>query len=545
MFLSPLERFPDDNSAIELPRGLKDRIDNQYIYIDLEIGVGSDSIHSIGVVSHPWRGAVSPESFERVLEGELSLITEEAFAVCGHNFRRFDAPYLEARYPMFKNRSIIDTLELSVIVHPLRSSHRLDKDYKLSDYASNNPLEDALATRSLLHQLIEDFLRKPPELQRAYRWFLCCGTEESDRAYRELFALLGFDGNDLRPPHISTLPEGAIAKTARSYLRWLWDNGSTQRFDSRLCAAGLLAWNYESHMTGDTVSFPRWLTHLQDFPLILEGLFPLLPDGFTYHPYLECFGLKNFRSHQEEIIRSILAVLQPLVVMPTGGGKSLCYQLPALMLHETQRALTVVLSPLQALMADQVADLEARGLHFSTYINGMLAPTERKHRLQQLYRGEKGLLYISPEQLRAVSIRSLLEERPPALWVIDEAHCISQWGHHFRPDYRYIPKFIEELYRPLNAPIPRIALMTATATVAVREDIKALFAKHELAIGTEINLPAHRPNLHYHVIPCNGDKDTLTIDRVKQVVKEDGCILVYTTTAKNAERLSLLLEGRG
>lgn len=98
--------------------------------------------------------------------------------------------------------------------------------------------------------------------------------------------------------------------------------------------------------------------------------------------------------------------------MPTGGGKSLCYQLPALMFHEKHKALTVVISPLQALMADQVADLEEAGFHFSTFINGTLSAGDRSQRLEQLRSGSKGLLYISPEQLRSMSIRALLEQRP-------------------------------------------------------------------------------------------------------------------------------------
>ncbi|MFB2834454.1 DEAD/DEAH box helicase [Floridanema evergladense] len=206
-----------------------------------------------------------------------------------------------------------------------------------------------------------------------------------------------------------------------------------------------------------------------------------LPD---YQSCLKRFGIEQFRSKQEQAVCAILRGEKPLVIMPTGGGKSLCYQIPALMLFERQRALTVVISPLQALMVDQVKDLEEQGLNFCTFINGNLTVAKRSQRLKELRCNTYGLLYISPEQLRSPSIRALLQERPPALWVIDEAHCISQWGHDFRPDYRYLPKFIKELYHEQSLPL--LALMTATARTTVEKDIRKLFAKHNLPIGNLI-----------------------------------------------------------
>src|SRR5262249_48038077 len=198
---------------------------------------------------------------------------------------------------------------------------------------------------------------------------------------------------------------------------------------------------------------------------------------------------EQLRYPQEEAIRAVLEWRCPFVLMPTGSGKSLCYQLPALMLWQEQRGLTVVISPLQALMQDQVADLDAAGLTFSTFINGTLTAPERQLRIDQLRAGAKGLLYISPEQLRSIGIRILLRERAPALWVVDEAHCMSQWGHDFRPDYRYIPKFIRELYAEVNLPLPGLSLMTATATAAVLGEFPKPFAPHASRLGH----PTRRP----------------------------------------------------
>jgi ATP-dependent DNA helicase RecQ len=196
-------------------------------------------------------------------------------------------------------------------------------------------------------------------------------------------------------------------------------------------------------------------------------------------------------------------------------------------------------------MADQVADLEAKGLDFATYINSTLPAELRAERLDALRNGQKGLLYISPEQLRSISIRSLLRERPPALWVIDEAHCISQWGQNFRPDYRYIPKFIQELYTELGRPLPPLALLTATATAQVRDDICQLFQQQSLPIHSQITTSLQRDNLNFQVIPVRGHKDPLIVESVQRALDQGGCALVYTTTRKEAETLAQKLQQRG
>ncbi|MDX2228831.1 MAG: AAA family ATPase [Leptolyngbyaceae cyanobacterium bins.349] len=144
--------------------------------------------------------------------------------------------------------------------------------------------------------------------------------------------------------------------------------------------------------------------------------------------------------------------------------------------------------------------------------------------------------------MRSLSIRALLRERLPVLWIVDEAHCMSQWGHDFRPDYRYIPKFIYELYQERQQPLPRLALLTATATAAVREDMRQLFAQYRLDIRQEIIAGINRENLEYHVVPAQGNKDRQIVEAVRQALTQEGCVLVYTTTRKDAERLATLLN---
>ncbi|MGH2351567.1 MAG: DNA helicase RecQ, partial [Chloroflexota bacterium] len=199
------------------------------------------------------------------------------------------------------------------------------------------------------------------------------------------------------------------------------------------------------------------------------------------------FGFTSFRPLQEEIVRAILGGRDAFVLMPTGGGKSLCYQLPALLLD----GLTVVVSPLIALMKDQVDRLQARGVA-ATYINSSLDPSEVGRRQGAVARGEVKLLYVAPERLMLPGFLHLLSSVQPALFAIDEAHCISEWGHDFRPEYREL--------KGLRARFPSttIAAFTATATRRVQADIVTQLGLQEAAT---FRSSFNRPNLYYEMRP--------------------------------------------
>ena len=158
-----------------------------------------------------------------------------------------------------------------------------------------------------------------------------------------------------------------------------------------------------------------------------------------------------------------------LGILPTGAGKSLCYQIPALSRYDKTGALTVVISPLVALMSDQVTGLEAHGIGSCVTINGLLSMPERADALDRVRLGDAGILIVSPEQLRARSLRRVLDQREIGGWVLDEAHCLSRWGHDFRPDYRYVGRFIRE--KAGAGPVPPVLCLTATAKPDVTGDI--------------------------------------------------------------------------
>jgi ATP-dependent DNA helicase RecQ len=510
--------------------------DSLCIFLDLEVN-SRNQIYRIGLKSQDSEKDWSADNLDTAYQ-ELARVAQDKL-ICGHNFRRFDYPHLVKKLPEWENKLIVDTLELAIILFPLEKSHKLNKDYKPSQFSSNNPLEDACTTRLLLTHIIERFLTLPIAMQKTYCWLLSCGMENSDQAYRRFFDLLGF--NELVSTPLHQLPSLAVRGLNIDYLEHFWEDASTKTFESRLCLAGILAWNYERRQqTQSSPSFCYWLSHLQDFQTIRNYMMPLP----HYHLLTERFGIKHFRGKQEEAIKAILSQQNILTIMPTGGGKSLCYQIPALTLFENYQALTVVISPLQALMEDQVKDLEQKNLHFATFINKNLSIAERSRRLQKIREDSKGLVYISPEQLRAVSIRDLLQTKLPEIWVIDEAHCISQWGHDFRPDYRYIPQFIQEIYQEGN--YPTIALMTATARQAVQEDIRKLFINHGLSIDNSLIEDNYfRDNLHYQIVPINGNKESALIEQVQKLQSQKGAILIYTTTRKNVEKLSARLNQLG
>src|SRR5579872_7415509 len=195
------------------------------------------------------------------------------------------------------------------------------------------------------------------------------------------------------------------------------------------------------------------------------------------------WGYKEFRPHQREIVESILAGRDVLALLPTGGGKSLCYQLPALMLEGT----AVVVSPLIALMKDQVDALDQLGIP-ATFINSTLPPGEVSRRTHDAASGLVKLIYVAPERLVLGSFAAVLQAIKPTLFAIDEAHCISEWGHDFRPEYRQL-----QLLRQRYPSVP-IAAFTATATQRVRDDIaqQLRLRSPDRFVGS-----FNRPNLRY------------------------------------------------
>ena len=259
------------------------------------------------------------------------------------------------------------------------------------------------------------------------------------------------------------------------------------------------------------------------------------------------FGFSQFRGCQEPVIHRVLDRQHALVIMPTGGGKSLCYQIPALMPDEPNRtsdrrpSITLVLSPLIALMKDQVDALRERGIA-ATFINSSLSKEERIKRYQQVGAGEYRLLYVTPERFRKPEFLNVIAQRQIRLLAVDEAHCISEWGHDFRPDYTRLAEFRALLGDPTT-----IAL-TATATPDVQADIVRQLGlqSHEMPMFHE---GIDRPNLSLEVVEVWEDDEKLKfIDDVVQQQRASqnrGSGIVYFTLIRTLERFSDRLRERG
>lgn len=241
------------------------------------------------------------------------------------------------------------------------------------------------------------------------------------------------------------------------------------------------------------------------------------------------FGLGKFRPGQREVIESIVAGNDCLCVMPTGGGKSLCYQLPSLI----RPGLTIVVSPLIALMKDQVDSLGRHGIP-ATLINSTLSQGEQQQRLQAVASGEVQLVYIAPERLRNNRFLEAIRATPIQLLAIDEAHCISQWGHDFRPDYARIGKFREWL-----GGIQTVAL-TATATPRVREDIVEVLG---LRKPKQFMSGFARPNLHFGVVTTQNDREK--DEQVEGFLQRtEGSGIIYSATRKRCDELVDMISSK-
>ncbi|MGH9585273.1 MAG: RecQ family ATP-dependent DNA helicase, partial [Bryobacteraceae bacterium] len=203
------------------------------------------------------------------------------------------------------------------------------------------------------------------------------------------------------------------------------------------------------------------------------------------------WGYRDFRPLQERVVQSLLGGHDVAAVMPTGGGKSLCYQLPAVVSNGT----AIVISPLIALMQDQVAQLTQMGIP-SAFVNSSIPPREQSAIMEQARRGEFRLIYLSPERLARTDTVSWLQRVPIAFFAIDEAHCISEWGHEFRPEYRLLSSLRQ------NFPGRPIAAFTASATQRVRHDI---LAQLRLRNPDKYIMSFHRPNLRYLVKRCDNE----------------------------------------
>jgi len=510
-------------------------------YIDIETAPDSGRILDLGAIR---------EDGGRLHEtgpAALAAFIEGCDYLCGHNILAHDFPILRKALPTgtLDKFQVIDTLYLSALMFPKRPYHSLVKDDKLQTEALNNPLNDAMQARNLFHDAVAAFRQMDEPVQNM------------------LSALLGrtipfagfFRYLDMQAEGSSSAEE-IIAKVCADHIC-----GNAPLAELARTQPIGLGYALVLILLGDRYSVtPPWV--LRNFPET-EHIMTLLRGrpcmdacrhcaaAFDPHAGLErFFGFDAFRSYegeplQEKAVRAAIEGRSLLSIFPTGGGKSLTFQLPALMAGAHSRGLTVVISPLQSLMKDQVDNLEAAGITDAVAINGLLDPIERAEALERTEGGRVSLLYISPESLRSRTIERLLLGRRIERFVIDEAHCFSAWGQDFRVDYLYIGDFIRRLQdqKGLSTHIP-VSCFTATAKAQVIDDIQAYFAER-LQLNLElIQSHAGRSNLHFRVLQKQDKNEKYTA--VRQLLEGRTCpSIVYVSRTQTASDLAFHLRKDG
>jgi ATP-dependent DNA helicase RecQ len=512
-------------------------------------------------------------TFER--KGGLDLVHAlnalDAFSdgfdyVLGHNLLGHDLPVLEAAAPRLRllRLPVVDTLYLSPIAFPENPYHRLVKDYKLVRDSMSDPVADARLAAVLFEEQCASFLdlrRHKADVLALYRYLL---EKLGGGGLSAVFEAMGTKRISEREALniLFRCTEGLVCGCAvrRSAEEWVRDPGL------RPALAYAVAW---LQVSGHTSVLPPWVHHrfsglarvlreLRDVPCKDASCAYCRTTHDPAGQLRRFFGFPDFRHEpvgadgeglQEAIVRRGMAGLPLLAILPTGAGKSLCYQLPALVRNLRLGTLTVVISPLQALMKDQVDGLARRtGTPFAAALYGMLTPPERGEVLERVRLGDIAILYVSPEQLRNRSFAKAISQREIGCWVFDEVHCLSKWGHDFRPDYLYAARFIREFSEQQGVSIPPVAGFTATAKPDVVEEILAHFGTElgqDLAV---FETGVQRENLRFEV-------QTLTRaekpSRIHQILSEclsddeQGSAVVYAATRKQAEEAALYLERQG
>ncbi len=490
---------------------------------------------------------------------ELDAFSRPAACLLGHNIIVHDIPAAKAVLPgaSFLDLPVIDTLFLSPLAFPENPYHSLVKDYKLVRSGKNDPVADARLSLAVF----EDQAAALRALEERRPGILgCCAFafEALGRGMGELFAAFGGDAFS---------PETARNAFLRLIKGKVCENGFDAVWqtyagdaDRRVVLAYVLSWVM---VAGSNSVIPPWVGHR--FPKIADIIrtlryacaddtceycranndaVALLKKYFGFDSYR---NLPDGRPLQQEVIEAGLQGVPLLGILPTGGGKSICYQIPALHRYHRLGELTVIISPLKALMKDQVDNLNrATGTEVAAAINGSLTLPERGAVMEKVRLGDVGILYISPEQLRNRSVADLIRSRTVGCWVFDEAHCLSKWGHDFRPDYLHVAEFIAAYGKAVKRP-PLVGTFTATAKKDVIEEIIS-HLKEKLSIDLASFIGGgERDNLSFQVWPVTrNEKYDVILNCLQEGLAENGGgAIVYCASRRRTEEVSDFLNERG
>jgi ATP-dependent DNA helicase RecQ len=534
--------------------------------IDLEVTPDDARIVSIGAAQSDDNAGLLIAK----VRGSEDLKRLDAFAaasevVVGHNITDFDLKHLGAAAPglALLRKPVLDTLWLNPLAFPSNPYHRLVKHYKtgqLESEARNDPRADAGLSLLLLDEQIaalRHHAEKTPALVTA--WHHLVAGQDHRGAYDRLFrAIRRRETPSLRegleaaarvlagqacPEGVAAAVEtGELAGWKASYaLAWIsvagGDSVTPPWVRMRIPEAGALISKLRGRDCGSAAC--PWCGPRNNPARLLNRWFGF--DAFRSEP-----SDQAGRPLQEVIVEHALKGRSTLGILPTGTGKSICYQIPALAAHEKTGALTVVISPLVALMGDQIEGMRRANIANAVAVNGLLSLPERHEALERIRLGDAAMVLIAPEQLRNERVRSVIEQREIAYWVLDEAHCLSKWGHDFRPDYRYLAKAIREI--AAGADPPPIIALTATAKTSVAADIVDFLRARTGASLEVIDGGAARSNLTFDVRAVgHRQKDAELVSLLKSVEAQGAPAgaIIYCASRKETERVAEYLAQHG
>lgn len=508
---------------------------NKFAFIDSEIT--NDKIADIGAIRY------DGNQFHKNDTSAFQSFVSECNFFVGHNIVHHDAKYL-AKY-FSKDYKMIDTLYLSPLLFPEKPYHKLLKDEKILSTELNNPLSDSKKCMDLFFDEISAFekldnglknifcnlLNNIPEFEGFISLFSFQKTPFIDKSIKDRFKSMICDNANIKE-HINSAPiELAYALSIIS----IFDNPN-----------------------GRESITPPWV--LKNYPLVEKIIKDLrgTPCGecdFCKNKYnakarlKSIFGHNDFRTFngeklQENAVNAAISGKSLLAIFPTGGGKSITFQLPALIAGDAEHALTIVISPLQSLMKDQVDNLEKKGSIDAVSINGLLSPVERAEAIERIVDGRASILYIAPESLRSNSIEKIITMRNVSRFVIDEAHCFSSWGQDFRVDYQYIGDFINNIKEIKGMKDIPVSCFTATAKQKVISDILDYF-KEKCGLSLELfTTSVERENLSYKVLSKKNDEEKYQTTRI--LILEMNCpTIVFVSSVHQTFALSERLKKDG
>lgn len=513
-------------------------------FIDTEINPSNGKILDIGCVKK------SGETFHKNSLPALKEFLKGCNYVCGHNILKHDCKFIgkTLEEATISSDFWIDTLYLSPLLFPSKPYHALVKDDKLQTDELNNPLNDAQKAKHLFYDELNAYKNLPVELQSVFYLLL-----NQKREFKAFFkGVKPTENNNNINDALFKIFENEIC-IAAPIPKFIAEN------PIELAYALALIFTFIKDKKIHSIT-PPWV--LKNYPHVESILLQLRNKpclhGCQYcskkldakQGLLQYFGYTNYRlfngdNLQEKAVNAAINSKSILAIFPTGGGKSITFQVPALLSGDACNGLSIIISPLQSLMKDQVDNLEKIGITKAVTINGLLDPIEKAKSFERVENGSANILYLSPESLRSKTIEKLILGRKIIRFIIDEAHCFSSWGQDFRVDYLYIADFIKlvQTKKCLSEPIP-VSCFTATAKQKVIEDIQDYFSTR-LNLNLELyTTKSSRKNLHYQVFQKEDEEDKYRM--LRDLIEDRNCpSIIYVSRTKKATQLAQRLVNDG